>query len=125
MFLPLLRFSPFYTLTHWVLLFTWLFGFLPFCFGLSNIGHFFFVASHYCLKTVSFIFRAFYVPYKTIQTLLLMRTVLCLQESLALFWAHLVCFFFISSTRFTYLYFERQSSVVLRVQLSIPPGLGS
>lgn len=64
-FLPLLPFSPFYMSTLWVLPFPWLFAFLSYCSRSSSTAHLLFIAFHCCMRTISFIFGAFYTQYKT------------------------------------------------------------
>lgn len=127
-FLPLLPFSLFYILTTWVLLFPWLFAFLPFCFGYSNTDHFLFVTFHYCMRTVYFIFGSFYVPYKTIQSILLWELFLFTGITASLFFGppdSVSSSFLLFSTRFSLLYCARQYCIVLRAKLNILPGFKS
>lgn len=70
--------------------------FSPFCFPSATLLTSFLVAFYYCMSTVAFIFGAFYMPYKTIQTILLWELFVFTGVTASVFLAHLYCFFLIS-----------------------------
>lgn len=111
-FLSLLPFSPFYILYLGFYFFLHSLLFFLSALDLPALLISFFVAFHYCMRTVSFIFGAFHMAHKTIQTLLLLFTVITTSLLLApgIFPPH----FFLLQLGSLKLYFERQTSVVLR-----------
>lgn len=119
-FLPLYLFVLF---TFWLPEFYFFFFFWLFVFLLSSLDLptllTFFVTFCYCMSTVAFIFGAFCVPYKTIQTILLWE-LFVLQESLPLFfWPTWYYVFLIS------FYFAQLGLLWEPVQNSVKSRLGS
>ena len=67
---------------------------------------FFFVAFYYCMSTVAFIFDAFYMPYKTIQTIPLWELFVFTRITASLCFLFLPHFLLLPSTRYLALLWE-------------------